>query len=278
MNGNLPTSHPSVDYYDSDYPGVGTSVHAENLDEVLERQGLAYDIERYVGLARAATGQVLELCCGTGRIAVPLARAGARVVAVDISEAMLDRFRYKIEQEPPQIRARCQLLLQDITKLDLGGDKFGLAILSFNSLLLLTTRRDQQTALARVARHLEPGGRLAIDVVNPLALPIDGDPNPKPFFTRRHAERNRLYTRFAAMGALEPDQRQRLYGWYDEIDEQGRVLRTPYSMHWRPMFRSELELMLEGCGLAIDSVEGGHRCEAFATRSPRMFVIARRPG
>jgi SAM-dependent methyltransferase len=259
MNGNLPASHPSVDYYDSDYPGIGTSVHDENLDDVLERQGLAYDIERYSGLARETSGQILELCCGTGRVAIPLARIGARVVAVDISEAMLNRFRQKI------------------TQLDLGPSRFELAIVSFNSLLLLTTRREQQTALAGVARHLEPGGRLAIDVVNPLALPLDGDPNPKPFFTRRHPNRNRLYTRFAAMGPMGPDQRQRLYGWYDELDEQGRVLRTPYSMYWRPIFRSELELMLEACGLEVAGVEGGHRSEAFAARSPRMFVVARRP-
>jgi hypothetical protein len=76
---------------------------------------------------------------------------------------------------------------------------------------------------------------------------------------------------------MGPDQRQRLYGWYDELDEQGRVLRTPYSMYWRPIFRSELELMLEACGLEVAGVEGGHRSEAFAARSPRMFVVARRP-
>jgi ubiquinone/menaquinone biosynthesis C-methylase UbiE len=276
MNANLPASHPSVDYYDSDYPGIGTTVHAENLDDVLERQGIAHDIDRYIELARSAQDPVLELCCGTGRIAIPLARAGVRVVGVDISAAMLERFRQKCDQETPDIRARLERVLQDVTKLELGGRTFPLAILSFNSLLLLTSRRDQQIALACAARHLQPCGRLAIDVVNPLALPLDGDPNPRPFFTRRHADRNRVYTRFAAMGPMDPHQCQRLYGWYDELDEQGRVLRTMYSMQWRPIFRSELELMLEACGLEIESVEGGHRGEPFATRSPRMFVVARR--
>lgn len=276
MNGNLPASHPSVDYYDSDYPGIGTSIHAENLDAVLERQGIAHDIERYLALARNTNDPVLELCCGTGRVAIPLARGGARVVGVDISAAMLDRFRQKIEQEPLPVRERLELVLQDITQLDLTPKTFSLAILSFNSLLLLTTRRDQQAALGCVARHLAPGGRLALDVVNPLALPIDGDPNARPFFTRRHPDRNRVYTRFAAMGPMDAEQRQRLYGWYDEIDEQGRVLRTLYSMHWRPIFRSELELMLETCGLGVESIEGGHRSEPFVTRSPRMFVVARK--
>lgn len=115
-----------------------------------------------------------------------------------------------------------------------------------------------------------------IDVVNPLVLPLAGDPIPTPFFTRRHPERMRIYTRFAALGPLDADQRQRLYGWYDEVDERGMVYRTPYSMHWRPIFRAELELMLEACGLAIESVEGGHRREEFTARSPKLFVVARK--
>lgn len=276
MNDNLPASHPSVDFYDSDYPGIGTSQHPENLDEIVPLQGLAHDIERYLGLAQAATGQVLELCCGTGRVAIPLARAGVPLVGVDISAAMLERFRAKLMLEPPPVASCVELVQQDITQLELDGRAFPLAILAFNSLLLLTDRRAQQAALAHAARHLAPEGRLAIDVINPLARPIDGDPTVRPFFTRRHSERDRVYTRFAAHGALDADQRQRLYGWYDELDEQGRVTRTHYSMYWRPIFRAELELMLEACGLQVESIEGGHCGEALTARSPRLFVIARR--
>lgn len=277
MNDNLPASHPSVDFYDSDYPGVGTSAHPENLDEVLPLQGLAEDIERYLKLAAAASGAVLELCCGTGRVAIPLARAGTRVVGVDISAAMIERFRAKLTDETPHVRTNIELVQQDITQLDLEGRTFALAILAFNSLLLLTDRRAQQAALACAARHLAPGGRLAIDVVNPLARPIDGDPTVRPFLTRRHVDRNRMYTRFAAQGPLDANQCQRLYGWYDELDEQGRVTRTHYSMYWRPIFRAELELMLEASGLEVEVIEGGHRGEVLAARSPRLFVVARRP-
>jgi SAM-dependent methyltransferase len=275
MNADLPASDPSVDFYDSDYPGVGTSPHPQNFDDVVPLQGLAHDIERYLGLAREAEGAVLELCCGTGRVAIPLARAGVHIVGVDISAAMLDRCRAKLSHEPEQVVSSIELLQQDIVRLDLGGRTFPLAILAFNSLLLLTDRRDQQAALLRIAHHLEPGGRVAIDVINPMARPLDGDPNVRPFFTRHHTERNRMYTRFAAIGPMEADQRQRLYGWYDELDEQGRVTRTPYSMYWRPVFRAELELMLEASGLEVESVEGGHRGEPFAARSPRLFVVAR---
>jgi ubiquinone/menaquinone biosynthesis C-methylase UbiE len=266
-----------VDYYDSDYPGVGTSALRENLDGKLEIQGLAHDIERYLELAQAHPGPVLEICCGTGRVAIPLARAGHAVTGVDISEAMLDRFRAKLEREPDETRARVRLEKQDARQLEFHGRKFSLILLPFNSLMLFETRRDQQQVLARAAAVLHAGGRLVVDVVNPLVLPLRGDPVPAPFLSRRHGERNRAYTRFAALSPADADQRQQLYGWYDEIDEAGVVRRTPYSMWWRLVFRGELELMLEACGLVVESVEGGHRHETFQSQSSKLFVVARRP-
>lgn len=276
MNADLPATHPSVDYYDSDYPGVGTSPFAENLDGRLEGQGLAHDIDRYLELARAQAGAVLELCCGTGRVAIPLARAGYAVTGIDISGAMLARFRGKLERESGETRARVRLLQQDARHLADDGTRFGLVFLAFNSLMLFESRRDQQAVLARAAGLLDAGGRLVVDVVNPLALPLRGDPVPAPFLNRRHGERNRRYTRFAALGPVDASQRQELYGWYDEIDDAGLVRRTPYSMWWRLVFRGELELMLEACGLEVESVEGGHRREPFVATSPKLFTVARR--
>jgi SAM-dependent methyltransferase len=199
------------------------------------------------------------------------------VTGIDISEAMLTRFRGKLDRETGETRARVRLLQLDARCFADDGERFGLVLLAFNSLMLFDARRDQETVLARAAGLLDAGGRLVVDVVNPLALPLRGDPVPAPFLNRRHGERNRSYTRFAALGPLDADQRQELYGWYDEIDESGLVRRTPYSMWWRPVFRGELELMLEACGLEVESVEGGHRREPFTATSPKLFTVARRP-
>jgi SAM-dependent methyltransferase len=275
MNADLPASHPSVDYYDSDYPGVGTCALPGNLDDRLEIQGIAHDIERYLELGRTHPGPVLEIGCGTGRIAIPLARAGHAVTGVDISAAMLERCRTKLDREGDETRARVRLEMQDARLLECRGQTFSLVLLPFNTLMLFATRRDQQQVLARAAAVLDTGGRLAVDVVNPLALPLRGDPVPVPFLSRRHGERNLAYTRFAALSPVDADQRQQLYGWYDEVDEAGVVRRTPYSMWWRLIFRGELELMLEACGLAVESVEGGHRQEDFKALSRKLFVVAR---
>ncbi|HEX2187528.1 MAG TPA: class I SAM-dependent methyltransferase [Longimicrobiaceae bacterium] len=276
MNAGLPESHPSVRYYDSDYPAPWDEEYAENFDATTELQGLAHDVPRYVGLAARTGGPVLELCCGTGRVGIPLARAGHAVTGVDLSEAMLDRLRDRLARETEEVRGRVSLARQDVARLDLPQKAFRLAILPFNSLLCITRMEDQLSTLRAAARHLTPGGLLVVDAVNPLVLPLQGDPVPRPFLNRRNVHTGDRYTRFAALGPVDEGQRQELYGWYDEVGPGGVVRRTEYRMHWRPVFRQELELMLGIAGFSVVSVEGGHRNEPFTSRSPKLFVTARR--
>jgi SAM-dependent methyltransferase len=272
MNAHLPDDHVSVRYYDSDYPGASP----ESFDPTLVELGLAYDVDRFLELAGEAAGPVLDLCCGTGRVTLPLARKGFRVTGVDVSEGMLQRFRGKLAHEEPAVAERITLVQGDVSRLDLGDQRFALATLAFNSLLCLTSFADQCATLVAVARHLEAGGRIAIDAMNAMHLPVHGDPVPKPFATRRDPQTGHQYMRFSAIGPMEADQVQELFGWYDEIGTDGLVRRTPYSLHWRPIFRYELALMLERAGFEIESVEGGHRHEPFTAWSQKMFVVARR--
>ena len=57
---------------------------------------LSDDIEFYVEEALFSNGEILEIGCGTGRVAIPIAQTGANVTAVDISEAMLKTLSSKI--------------------------------------------------------------------------------------------------------------------------------------------------------------------------------------
>ena len=82
--------------------------------------------------------------------------------------------------------------------------------------------------------------------------------------------------RFAMRGPLDCARIQELHGWYDEVRADGTVHRRHYSLHWRPIFRHELELMLIEAGFRIDSVEGGHRKEPYAAGCPHLFVQARK--
>jgi len=124
------------------------------------------DIGFYVGEAAAARGPVLELGCGTGRILLPIARAGRIVAGLDASPQMLARCREKLAAEPEPVRARVTLHEGNVRAFDLGGE-FALVIAPFRIFQHLTTIEDQLGFLAAVLRHLAPGGRFVFDVFNP---------------------------------------------------------------------------------------------------------------
>ena len=124
------------------------------------------DVAFYVEEAKATRGAVLEVGCGTGRILLPIARAGAAITGIDESKHMLERCRAKLAAEPAAVRARVTLAQHDMRDFDLA-EKFGLIIAPFRVIQHLTTVDDQLRFLDTVARHLAPGGRLVFDVFNP---------------------------------------------------------------------------------------------------------------
>jgi len=265
-------------YYDSDFPAERFCRYPENFDATTHYQGLRYDVARYIEMAHETGGPVLEPCCGTGRVALPLAEAGFDVVGVDLSSELLRQFRSKLESESTELGRRIEIIEQDITQLDLARRDFPLVILAFNSLLCLTGFTDQCLSLEALAAHMKHDGLLLLDIVSPLQLPIAGDSVPKPFFTRRNPHTGRKYTRFAALSPFDESHRQDLYGWYDEVADNGAVTRRQYAVTWRPVFRYEIQLMLERAGLRIERIEGGHQGEPFTVNSPRMFIHARKSG
>ncbi|MCC7275875.1 MAG: class I SAM-dependent methyltransferase [Alphaproteobacteria bacterium] len=274
MNPGIPDDDPSIEFYDSDYPSTLYSPHPENLDAKVASQMIAHDLDRYRALAKAAQGPVLELCCGTGRIAIPLAADGHEVVGVDVSAGQLARCRANLARVPAAA-GKLELVEADVATLDLGRRDFALVILAFNSLICMPDFLMQRRALFAAARHLAPDGVLAVDCTNPLTVDPAGDATPRLLLTRRHADTGRTYQRFIMIGPMDPNQMQAITGWYDEIADDGLVRRKPYAMKVRPIYRFELQLMIEATGMAIARIHGGHRGEPFHRASPIMFVEAR---
>lgn len=273
MNHGLPDDHASVRFYDGDYPWRGDKRAPSNFDDVVAFQGLAHDIDLFLDIASSVDGPILDACCGTGRVTVPLARAGHQVIGADISAGQLEQLRANLALEDEEVRRRVEAVEADVTTFDLGR-QFPLAIMAFNSLCCITSVEGQVAALRRLAAHLAPEGQLVLDLVNPLKLPLQGDPVPKPFFTRTNPATGRRYTRFAMSDAFDESHCQRLHGWYDELVDDGQVRRSFYSLHWRPIFLPELQLMLGQAGLSARHIHGGHQREPFTAQSGKLVVFA----
>jgi hypothetical protein len=131
---------------------------------------------RYYAAASQVHDRVLEHGVGNGRIALPLARAGASVVGVDHSRAMLDHLTAKLTAEPRPVRRRIELHEGDLRTVRLGR-RFPLVICPFNTVLHLYTRADIEMWLERVREHLEPSGELVFDISMPLPEDLARDPN-----------------------------------------------------------------------------------------------------
>jgi SAM-dependent methyltransferase len=122
------------------------------------------DVAFYVEEARGAKGRIVELGVGTGRIALPIARAAIRVVGVDSSERMLEICRRRAERAG--IEELLDLRLGDLRDPPVATPT-SLVICPFRSFLHLPTEADRRLALQAVWKLLEPGGRLIFDVFAP---------------------------------------------------------------------------------------------------------------
>ena len=123
------------------------------------------DVAFWRRLALNARGAVLELGCGTGRIALPLGRAGARVIGIDRSEAMLAHARRRIRRA--RLQSRVRLIRGDIRHLPFGS-RFTLVMAPYGILQSLVRERDLAATLAAVHEVLEPGGTFGLELVADL--------------------------------------------------------------------------------------------------------------
>ena len=124
------------------------------------------DVGFYVSRAREAGGTVVELGVGTGRIAVPTARAGVRVIGVDSSEGMLAVCRERARREG--VEALLDLRVGDLADPPVA-ERVRLVTAPFRSLLHLANDAERLSALGAVRRLLVPDGRFVFDVFEPSA-------------------------------------------------------------------------------------------------------------
>ena len=122
------------------------------------------DVDFYVALAREAGGPVVELGVGTGRIAVPTAAAGVRVIGVDSSTRMLDVCRER--GDLAGVGHLLDLRLGDFRDPPVD-ETVPLVTCPFRSLLHLHTDEERLRAFEAARRILRPRGRLAFDVFEP---------------------------------------------------------------------------------------------------------------
>ena len=113
-------------------------------------------------LPKDKNSKVLGLCCGTGRLTIPIAKEGYTISGVDNSSTMLKQAKLKASEENCSI----SFIEEDIRTLDLQ-EKFDLVFIPFNSIHHLYKNEDLFKAFNVVKKHLKKGGLFLLDSFNP---------------------------------------------------------------------------------------------------------------
>jgi SAM-dependent methyltransferase len=236
------------------------------------------DLPLYLELAAAEGGRVLELGCGSGRVALPLLQAKHRVTGIDVSPAMLSILERKLEVAGPEVQGRATLVRADMRDFRLDA-QFDLAIIPVKSFAYLLDRSDQQRALSTVRAHLRPGGLLAIDLLHPSASWLAETPGSvRQDLARYVPELVATVVRTETAVSIDlASQLRVIRSAYEVIDSRGGVRKRIVEWPYRYQHRFEAELLLERAGFQIEALHGGYRREPFTSESRLMLFLARRP-
>lgn len=236
----------------------------ENAQTVARR-----DVAFWRRLAAAQDGPVLELGCGTGRIAAPVARAGVELVGIDRSEPMLRRARARLRRLR---QGRARLVRGDIRSLPFRRRPgFALVMAPYGILQSLTRERDLRETLASVHRVLRRGGLFAIDLVPDL-------PRWREYSRRTTLTGTRGGARLTLIESVRQDRRRRLTIFDQEyVERRGRRRRSRrFSLTFRTLSVPEVARRLEAAGFSVDAVLGDYRGGPWDERADVWVILARK--
>ncbi len=127
------------------------------------------DLALWEELAAAAGGPVLDLGCGTGRVALHLARRGHETIGLDLDPELIAALERRAEGLP--LRG----VVGDARDFALE-EEIALALAPMQLAQLLADSGERTESLACIASHLRPGGRIALSIVECLPAAAEGPP------------------------------------------------------------------------------------------------------
>ena len=237
----------------------------ENAQTVQRR-----DVAFWQRLAAPIEGPVLELGCGTGRICVPVARSGARIVGIDRSAPMLARAQRRLTRA--RLAARALLVRGDIRALPFRRRQFGLVMAPYGILQSLVRPSDLTAALDSIARVLPRGGRLGVDLVPDL--PRWSEYEGKKTLSGRIGRGAQV----TLLESVRQDRRRKL----TMFDQQYVTVRdgarheSHFSLTFRTVSVPSMTTLLERAGFRVDAVLGDYQGGPWDDRADVWVLLASR--
>ena len=220
-------------------------------------------------LARSLGGPLLDLACGTGTMAIHLARLGYQVTGLDIVPEMIAWATRKAAAQAVSV----EWVLADARSFQLGK-QFPFIYMLGNAFQHFLTRADQEALLARVREHVQPDGRFLFCTRNP---------SPRNLFEPRFSEPQQ-YTM--------PDGRQQISTEQQQYDPLSQIQHYTFQEQWlypdgrreekttrtalRYVFPQEMEALLFYNGFEIRACYGNWQQEPLTAASRLMIYVCQR--
>jgi SAM-dependent methyltransferase len=237
----------------------------ENAQTVARR-----DVPFWTRLAGAQAGRVLELGCGTGRLTVPVARTGARIIGIDRSQPMLARGRQRLRRTR---LSNASVVLGDIRHLPFRKRSgFSLVMAPYGMLQSLTRERDLRATIQAVHDVLPRGGLFVVDLVPDLPRWAEYERR-----TSLSGQRGRT-TRLRLVETVRQDAARGLTVFdHEYIETRGRQRRVHrFSLTFRTLSVPQMRRRLEAGGFTVRAVLGDYLGGPWDARSDVWVLVAAR--
>lgn len=261
-------------FYEAD--SLNTEIYDVRADAIISGSPVEGDVDFYRRLAGETGGPVLDIGCGTGRVAVVLAEDGVEVVGVDLSMPMLRLAEERRASLPPEVAARLTFVHGDMETLDLAR-RFPLIVAPSRVFQFLLTS-DAQRAGRALRSHLHVDGRLVLDLFDPLLdKVVPGAAFPPRGGELIHPKSGNRVTWEVAGRSPEPERQMITEDWAArELGPSGEVVRSEterLTLRWST--RSEMRLLFELTGLEVVADYGDFQGGPPAYGREQVWVLRR---
>jgi ubiquinone/menaquinone biosynthesis C-methylase UbiE len=242
--------------------------------QTVGRRDIAFwsDFARRVLPRRAgARKAILELGCGTGRVAIPVAKSGATVVGIDRSESMLARGRMRVRRA--RVQSRVKLIRADIRHMPFTDRTFPGVMAPYGILQSLLDEKLLASTLREVQRVLAPKGTFGLELVADLpaweeyskhtSLKGTRGPNGKPI---------------VLIESVKQDRRNHITRFEQEfVEGRGKAAtRRSFTLAFRTLSVPQMVQRLERAGLEVTDLLGDYQGGPWDLRADVWIILARK--
>ena len=215
-------------------------------------------------LPKNKDAKILELCCGTGRLTIPIAKEGYNICGVDYTSSMLEQAKAKANQ----VGVGIDFIEADIRALDLQ-EQFDLIFIPFNSIHHLYGNEDLFKALECVKKHLKDGGLFLLDCFNPNIQYIVENEKEQAIIAEYTTDDGRNVLIKQTMHYESATQINRIE-WHYFINGK---FHSTQNLDMRLFFPQELDSYLKQTGFNIIHKYGGFEGEMFSDETEKQIYV-----